>query len=1134
LFDKNQIDKKGLRNYNFNQKIMIVILILFFHSSLKGAVKITSIVDSVDGSGTSIALRSDGTPTIAYHYATNSYLRYAEYNGTSFSVYSITDNCSGAVSHAIDNNDISYISFIPSLTYGLYCASGTPSIGWSFTYLDSLTPVNETSIAINPTNGYPAIAYHDSSISQQLKYVYYDGISWIINTVDNYSISGSSVLGCVSLTFSDAGVAHISYYVDYGTYNALKHAWDVGGGSWDREIVESNIYIDNTSIKMDNDGSIHIAYTDTTPSAQIKYAKKVGGLWEYQLIEESESSFVSITLNSKNYPLLAYGYYNSGSSYYELCHAFWNGVSWGKVHLESSSFDRGYGTSIEIDQNGVLHIASRDGSGYVYHTRYYDDAMEPNDDFGSSWEIPIDTTVYAFIWSSVDVDYYKFYTTRIGTVTINLSSLPFNYELYLYDINYSTLAVSTNSGSISESINQYLSTPSTYYIRIIGYNGIYSSTDTYTLSLSFSIGNTNPSLEWANFTGYGDENDGIEPDEGVSTTTFSYKITYKDSDNDPPYTGYPILHIYKGGVEISSETMSFHSWVGSTGDYTQGAVYVYNVTNMSTGTDYGYYFEAVDYYGAYATTTFKSGPMVLSTSTEKTEDPYYELNDDFSSAYLISVDTTIYAYIWDSNDVDYYKFYTIIEGTVTINLTSLPFDYELYLFDVNFSTLDYSNSGGASDEQIQRYLSVPSTYYIKVFGFNSAYSSTDTYSLSVSFSSKTILKEPVLEWVGTGVYTSRGVDYLIGSNTMTYTFKVKYKNPEGSSPSYVDLYLERDGYFYNSYTMNFESGDYSTGAIFYYSINLYDTGSYRYYFKSEDINGNVATGTPTVYQTGPTIYYSNLSFYGYVIDGNTNNGIGNIEVKLFKNGVEISNYYTLSDGYYDFSLEFIPSGYYEIKCYEPVYDFYPEYYRITTSSFSSSSVQKDFTGYRSVSDAFILSGYVYTPDYLVISDIEVRAVDEYGTVYSTRTDVNGFYRLILPAYYSYEIKPVPDVPYYDFYPYHYYADRDVNFDFTSQWINYPEPGGTNISNNIIRKGSGENMIIRVNTGGWAGDVKIKVYNLAGKIVKEWTEFVDSSRTSIYWDGKGEYEKYLPHGVYYIVIEGEGIKQRTIPVIIRGK
>ena len=95
------------------------------------------------------------------------------------------------------------------------------------------------------------------------------------------------------------------------------------------------------------------------------------------------------------------------------------------------------------------------------------------------------------IGSSTDVDYYTF-TTPNGSpkVSLKLTNLPFDYDIYLYAADATTeLGVGYLGGTSSETIAYNGSTstlPATYYVKVVGYQGVFSTTICYNLLLATS------------------------------------------------------------------------------------------------------------------------------------------------------------------------------------------------------------------------------------------------------------------------------------------------------------------------------------------------------------------------------------------------------------------------------------------------------------------------------------------------------------------------------------------------------------------------------------------------------------------------------------------------------------------------
>ncbi len=127
-----------------------------------------------------------------------------------------------------------------------------------------------------------------------------------------------------------------------------------------------------------------------------------------------------------------------------------------------------------------------------------------------------------------------------------------------------------------------------------------------------------PILSWSGETGY--LSDGLNPETGITSTQFVYRVKYTHEDNYAPKNGYPKVHILKEGQEIASSPFSMVGVDTSDSNYTDGKLYTYTTTLSSPGEDYSYYFEAKDLYDAQAfgpPTEELSGPsMVLSANLE--------------------------------------------------------------------------------------------------------------------------------------------------------------------------------------------------------------------------------------------------------------------------------------------------------------------------------------------------------------------------------------------------------------------------------------------------------------------------------------------------------------------------------------
>ncbi|GKX67047.1 M4 family metallopeptidase [Inconstantimicrobium mannanitabidum] len=113
------------------------------------------------------------------------------------------------------------------------------------------------------------------------------------------------------------------------------------------------------------------------------------------------------------------------------------------------------------------------------------DTYEPNDSLATAYSIVSGQTYNSFIYSTSDVDYYKLPVTKIGTISISLTNLAGDYDLYLYNSSGTKVGSSLKSSTANELITYSASKTGTYYVKVVGYSGAYSKTKPYALKATF-------------------------------------------------------------------------------------------------------------------------------------------------------------------------------------------------------------------------------------------------------------------------------------------------------------------------------------------------------------------------------------------------------------------------------------------------------------------------------------------------------------------------------------------------------------------------------------------------------------------------------------------------------------------------
>ncbi|MBD1372755.1 M4 family metallopeptidase [Hazenella sp. IB182357] len=113
------------------------------------------------------------------------------------------------------------------------------------------------------------------------------------------------------------------------------------------------------------------------------------------------------------------------------------------------------------------------------------DSFESNDTIGAAYgPITSGKTYNGTIHTGSDVDWFKFTKNNSGSLSITLSSLPDDYDLYLYNSSGTQLRISDNGSTNSESISYSSLASGTYYIAVVGYDGANSS-QSYALKATF-------------------------------------------------------------------------------------------------------------------------------------------------------------------------------------------------------------------------------------------------------------------------------------------------------------------------------------------------------------------------------------------------------------------------------------------------------------------------------------------------------------------------------------------------------------------------------------------------------------------------------------------------------------------------
>jgi len=112
---------------------------------------------------------------------------------------------------------------------------------------------------------------------------------------------------------------------------------------------------------------------------------------------------------------------------------------------------------------------------------------EPNNNVNAADIMSLNGGRKGKISSSTDVDFYEFTPTVTGKYRFDLVNIPMSdgidYDLYLYDTNQ-TLKATSAGGDEFETIIYTLTANTKYYLKVIGYQGLYSTTQDYFITVT--------------------------------------------------------------------------------------------------------------------------------------------------------------------------------------------------------------------------------------------------------------------------------------------------------------------------------------------------------------------------------------------------------------------------------------------------------------------------------------------------------------------------------------------------------------------------------------------------------------------------------------------------------------------------
>lgn len=217
------------------------------------------------------------------------------------------------MSIALNSSNKAHIAYWDETNRDLKIAIWNGS-GFDKTVVDNDCWGGTNSIAIDSHNNI-GIVYFSGPTSSTMKYARYENNSW---TSTNMNISAGAGIDGARMIYDSNNKPHICFH-RYNTAWNLYYA-TLDNGIWSEELIDGIVGV-QSSITVENNGTIHIAYSDQT-NKKVRYAKKVsGGSWTAEEVDNgSAENMPCIKINNQGNPCIGYwdqtnakyAYYNNG------------------------------------------------------------------------------------------------------------------------------------------------------------------------------------------------------------------------------------------------------------------------------------------------------------------------------------------------------------------------------------------------------------------------------------------------------------------------------------------------------------------------------------------------------------------------------------------------------------------------------------------------------------------------------------------------------------------------------------------------------------------------------------------------------------------------------------------------------
>lgn len=432
---------------------------------------------------------------------------------------------------------------------------------------------------------------------------------------------------------------------------------------------------------------------------------------------------------------------------------------------------------------------------FIVHSNPADNwEKEKNETFETANVFGTNTAIYGSIRQDNDIDFYKFEVPQDGVayVEFNHDYVDSDWDFWnitIYNQDFEELMSRNASGKRLNRTYGKLGIPAgTYYIRIMEIRSwqVYWSDASYNF-----IFHTEASNEWER-----ERNESFQTANALAVNSNVNGSIREDSDKDfyrfeIPQAGY--VNFDFGHTYVDSD---WNYWNITLYNGSYEKLISRNADGKTLSRSYAMVgIPAGTYYVRVTKDNWSDAAYNLKVNYTPASDWETELNENFETSDLISMDTYVNGSIKDDNDKDYYKldvgrpgYISVVFGHDVVNSDNSLWKIQLY--DASFNELKVASCTGKSDMVTSPYFAAAGTYYVRInrdwswsdatYRFKVTYNFTDsTPWISAEVTGKQQVK---LSW--SGVSNASGYEIYRAVGKGKYALLKTIAN--GSARSYTD------------------------------------------------------------------------------------------------------------------------------------------------------------------------------------------------------------------------------------------------------------------------------------------------------------------------------------------------------------